>query len=637
MRSSHQRAPSSQSKHGEIALHNCRLPAGRKLMRTGREMSIHHRKDSTSTLHPPDRLERLSSISSSTNGSHDPVSAPKSRRESINRRFQDDRQRIDEVHIASPAEEEKPGGQRSTLNLEQASERSSADFYSLSNHSQDTLMSEQPSVMSEQPSWNYSAPTPRHPPSRQLQKPRAVILLMGYAQIGATFTLDASLVNQSHFEEVKSKGFLGGQAGGGVVGVKKPRPGSGFLGNFNLNTISGSINSLISGDNMSSVSEMKSVANSRAIPLLSTPQSLLFVNMHLEPGEEQSYEYIFPMPRGLPSSHRGKAIRISHTLTIGVQGLPGSRDMHAVRQVSVPVRVFPGVSHDGEVYGHDLMQPHVILRDLAQTKPLHNAEHSHEAGAVAPEPTSMGEAKFLQFVDSLLDRNHRRQSSSGTMDAFLSPQDTSDKSKALQAIDRAIMFSNTQSDGDASPNRFDIARNGQRVAVIVLDRPLHRLGETITSTIDFSDGQVPCASLKMTLETTEKVTPSLALRSLTTISRMTRKVYAARSENVLFCRRATFAPSIPTTATPTFVTSAINLDWSLRFDFGTVKPAENENGELVSVTNCLEEVVRDDRGTINVAMEHLDCENFEVIIPITVYGDLVPEGKEGDEVVGIPI
>ena len=596
------------------------------------------RREVPSNLQLPSRSGRRSPLSSIASGSPEPILDFKLRLPSTGSKGQPGAQAPDGTHTGDPVEPRNGAIFDTSTAQEPGSERSSADFYSLSNHSQETLISEQPSIVSDHPpSWNYSAPLPRRPPQREPRKPQAVNLPMGYAQLSATFTLDASLIDQSHFEEVKSKGFLGGQAGGGVVGVKKPRPNSSFLGNFKFNSIGGSLNSLIGGDNMSSVKEMNAVTNSRAIPLLSTPQSLLFVDMHLEPGEEQSYTYSYPLPRGLPSSHRGKAIKISYNLTVGVQGLPGSRDVHAVRQINVPVRVFPGVSHDGEVYGHDLMQPHVILRDLARTNAISTPQNHEETGTPTTQTEEKSSEEFLQFVDTLLDRNRRRQSSSGTMDAFSSAQDTPNRGKALQAIDRAILVSNTLSDNGSSPNRFEIARNGLRAAVITIDRPMHRLGETITAVIDFSEGEVPCASLKVSLETSEKVTPSLAVRSVATINRITRKVYAARSENILFSKRATFAPSIPASATPTFVTSSVNLDWSLRFEFGTIKPIEPEEGEVKPVTELLEEVVSDERGTVNVAVENLECETFEVVLPITVYGDLVPDGKEGEEIVGIPI
>ncbi|KAJ4590576.1 Golgi membrane exchange factor (Ric1p-Rgp1p) subunit [Exophiala dermatitidis] len=485
-----------------------------------------------------------------------------------------------------------------------ASERSSGDFYSLSNHSQETLTSEQPSILSDhRPLFDHSSPLPRRGPQKPLRKPQAVNLLMGYAQLSASFTLDASLIDQAHFEEVKSKGFLGGQAGGGVVGMKKPRPHSGFLGNFSLNNIGESLNSLLNGEDMSSVREMDAMKNSRAIPLLSTPQSLLFVDMHLEPG------------------------------------LPGSRDVHTVRQVNIPVRVFSGVNYDGEIFGHDLMQPHVVLRDMARTKSISSPDNQEEVETPRSKSDAESTAEFLQFVDGLLDRNRRRQSSSGTMDAatLTNNPDAQNQNRAIQAINRAILFSNQLAGGESSPNRFEITRNGQRVAVIVIDRPLHRLGETVTAVIDFTDGHVPCASLRSTLETCEKVSPSLAVRSAATINRVTRKIYWGCSDNVLFTKRASFTPSIPASATPTFTTSGVNLEWSLRFEFGTIKPIENDEGELKPTVDLLEEVIRDERGAINVAVENLECETFEVVIPITVYGDVLPDSAEGAEIVAIPV
>ena len=518
-----------------------------------------------------------------------------------------------------------------------ASERSSGDFYSLSNHSQETLMSEQPSVLSDKPQLtNSMMRRPYRAEQASRRRPQAANLLMGYAHLNATFTLDGSLVDQSQFEEVKQKGFLGGQAGGGVVGVKKARPTSGFLGGFNFNSIGESLNSLVAGDNMSSVKEMNQVTNSRAVPLLSTPQSLLFVDLHLEPGEEKSYSFTTTIPRGLPSSYKGKAIRISYNILIGVQGVPGNRDVHKVRQLSVPVRIFSGVDSDGEVLGHDLFQPHVVLKDTARSKSIDLTNPYQEDRSSSAKKTGTS-IDFLKYVDTLLDRNRRRQSSAGPMDnIFGIADDTS--SPSIQAINRAILMSNQpSSSSDTSSNRFEITRNGLRVAVIMIDRSLHRLGETVTAVVDFAEGQILCASLHATLETTEKVSSSLAVRSAASINRVTRRIYGSHSENILFSKRAVFAPTIPASATPSFVTSGINLDWSLRFEFGTAKAVEQEDGEINLKPDLFEDVVKDERGIVSIAVERLECETFEVGIPITVFGDVVPDSKESDAVVGIPI
>lgn len=405
---------------------------------------------------------------------------------------------------------------------------------------------------------------------------------MGYAHLNATFTVDGSLVDQSQFEEVKKKGFLGGQAGGGVVGVKKARPSAGFLGGFSFNSIGESLNSLVGGENMSSVKEMNAVTSSRAVPLLSTPQSLLFVDLHLEPGEEKSYSFSTNIPRGLPSSYRGKAIKISYTIQIGVQGIPSQHDTHKVRQISVPVRVFSGVDSAGGILGHDLMQPHVILQDLALVKPIDPTDE-HSKPLLSTNKKQGDAATFLTYIDTLLDRSRRRQSSSSyTLDTIHSDPTLN---PTLQSIHRAIQLSNqTLSSSDSSspsPNRFTISRSTHPIATITLNRPLHLLGDAITAIIDFSSScnAIPCAALHMTLETTETVSPSLAIRSEASIARVTRRVYAARSENCLFAKRVVFRADVPVGAAPTFLTSGVGLEWGVRFEFAVLKGEKRDAEE----------------------------------------------------------
>lgn len=547
------------------------------------------------------------------------------------------------------------------------SHRASMEIYSASNHSEETLASEQVSMVSERPTARPRVPSelirnhykmgPTAP-----RKPQAATLLMGYAQVNATFTLDASLVDQTPFEEVKKKGFLGGQAGGGVVGVKKKaRPSSGLWGGFNFASIGESLESIMGGEISSSVKEMKAVTNARAIPLLSTPQSLLFVDVHLEPGDEKSFTFSYRLPRGLPASHRGKAIKIVYNLTIGIQGAPGNQQQVSdVRQVNVPFRVFPGVDGDGEVLGHDLMQPHVILKDLAKTAQIDNPEHDYTAKPPTTADIEASNTNFLEFVDGLLDRNRRRQSSSSILMESFNPVGGSAglmQNQALRTINRAVMMSNqlgASSHSSTSPNRFEIASGGKRIAVVTLDRPLHRLGETVTVVVDFSNSERICSSLRATLETFEKVVPSLAVRSAATISRVTRKIYASRAENVLFMQRAVFCPTIPVLVSPTFITSGVSLDWFVKLEFGTVKEPTrdaddaDDNDDIaddiasqslaVKRATLLEELVQDERGVVEVAVESLDCDTFEVTIPITVYGDVVEDGTaSADDVVGVPI
>jgi hypothetical protein len=273
------------------------------------------------------------------------------------------------------------------------------------------------------------------------------------------------------------------------------------------------------------------------------------------------------------------------------------------------------------------MSPYVILRDeakvqkIAPTTPVTLKNQS-----ISGPWQSAGD--FLSYVDEILEQRarsnslfppgalpERRSSYDGPPPHALSCKDI---------IDFAILRSNQAVQSRRSPNRFEIARDGQRIAVVVLNRPVHRLGETVIATVDFGDAAIPCYAVRASLETSEIVMPTIAVRSSASIHRTTRRIHASLFENTLYATRVVFSPAIPISATPTILTSGVTLDWDLRFEFVTPK----SNGELShgpSGTRLLEMMSSDDRGKVLSAMEHLGCESFEISIPLTVYGETVRE------------
>ncbi|KAL3469884.1 Rgp1-domain-containing protein [Aspergillus californicus] len=526
------------------------------------------------------------------------------------------------------------------------SHRSSGEFYSVSNNSSETLQSEY---------TNYSGPIlrpgfPRH--SRHMSSvesavagPTGQALLMGYAQISASFTIDSSLINQSAFEEVKRKGVVGGAGntrntpnGRSAAPHEKGRKGGGFWSALNWNTIEESINGLLPNNDLNGLRDMRGVSSSKSIPLLSTPQSLLFVDLRLPPGEEQSFTFSFTLPSGLPASHKGKAIKISYNLVIGTQRPSGSNEPQRVNRISIPFRVFSGVNAQGTILGHDLMRPYVILRDEARVQKLGFSPPSTAKAESISRPTWTSAPEFLSYVDEILEQRSRNSS--------LKPPDTlaerrpsydlsSGPISCKDAIDLAILRSNQTINSSQSPNRFEIARGGRRIAVVVLNRPSHRLGETLIATVNFADSPLPCYALRATLESSEKVGPDLAIRSSASIRRATRRVHASFFEITLYSTRVVFSPAVPVSATPTILTSGVNVEWELRFEFVTTSsPDETSPGP--SGGQLLETVSEDDRGSTLSALEHLGCESFEVAIPITVYGETVrerlPEENEGHSI-----
>lgn len=539
--------------------------------------------------------------------------------------------------------------------------RSSSEFYSISNHSNETLASEMPHQIPQsgrllqQPSHSRQAS-----PSRQSSRHRPAepeTLMMAHVQTIGSFVLDGSLVNAAPFEEVKRKGV---QSGGGVVGVQRSKRSSGMFGAFGWGNIGESLGGLLGGDDMSSFAQMKATAGSKTVPLLRTPQTLLFVDLRLAPGESKSYSYRFALPRGLPPTHRGRAIKVAYHLALGVQRPEGQ----AVKTAEIPFRVLGSYNGRGETLGHDLMSPYILLQDSARTKSIAHEGSFATFTTRTPHREKPGQAKtpqqgledFLRYTERLLEQAKDDNS------VLLSP--TSPRSPASprlarqqslieqppssieEAIDFAILRSNhanrsskqTQSEAQ-SANHFNIARSGQPVAVLTVLRPAYRLGEAVNGTVNFTPplksphgpSQAPTYGVLVALESAERVDPSLALRSNSSIHRITKKVHASCSENTLFAHLISFDLTIPPTATPSFDTTGVSLSWKLRVEFTVQRQAQGldidgEAGE----DGLLEQLRRDEREITMIAREKVPAETFEIAVPIKVFGVAVIEGMTSE-------
>ncbi|KAF2460210.1 Rgp1-domain-containing protein [Lineolata rhizophorae] len=510
--------------------------------------------------------------------------------------------------------------------------RSSGEFYSMSNNSSETLASEY-APQTARPSSGITPGGPRSvllqntpqllKPPKQWSEPES--LMMGYVQLMGSFMLDGSLVNQAPFEEVKRKGVVGGQGGGGVVGVERPvKRDSGLFGALGWSNIGESLGGLLGNGEPSSIREMRGIANSKAIPLISTPQSILFVDLTLAPGESRSFRYSFKLPRGLPPTHKGRVMKVNYNLSIGTQR-PGvaSKD-RLVKHVEVPFRVFGSVNMRGEILGHDLMTPYIILRDSAQvTTVLNNSLQPASNGTATPSnpTTSLSEKRqqeadadaavrdFHTYIDALLAKPDDQYASTGLLSPTMpvTPSSLGRRHSSIAeetlpetmkaAIDLAILRSNQTastyaSNGDGrpaeAPNRFEIARSGRRVAVLTLTRPAYRLGETVTATLDFAGARLRTFGVAALLESAERVDPAIALRSPQSVLRASRKVHASAAEATVCARRVSVALSVPGVgasaaggggvagATPEFITSGISLEWKLRVEFTTQRLAHVE-------------------------------------------------------------
>ena len=78
------------------------------------------------------------------------------------------------------------------------------------------------------------------------------------------------------------------------------------------------------------------------------------------------------------------------------------------------------------------------------------------------------------------------------------------------------------------------------------------------------------------------------------------------------------------------------MDWKIVIEFVTPRFEPREDSEVAYDPELVEEISKDDRGVILAAVEGIECETFEVVVPLQVYGALVGI-TEKDEVKGLVV
>lgn len=222
--------------------------------------------------------------------------------------------------------------------------RSSIESHSQGNQSTESLTSEYVLPRIAEATVRVSeVPHMTRSPCSHASTPSAATIMMGYVQLTGSFTLDSSLIKVGLFEPIKKKGIIGGQDGGGVVGVGSSKSDSGMFASLGWSNFSHSLGGLIGPQEPSTMRVMKGMASAKAVPIISTPQSVLFVDLVLEAGEMRSFRYTYLLPSTLPPSCKGRAMKVGYQLTVGIQCPRASSRSHHLRYVNIPFRVLPHV------------------------------------------------------------------------------------------------------------------------------------------------------------------------------------------------------------------------------------------------------------------------------------------------------
>ncbi|WFD19846.1 Golgi membrane exchange factor (Ric1p-Rgp1p) subunit [Malassezia caprae] len=278
---------------------------------------------------------------------------------------------------------------------------------------------------------------------------------------------------------------------------------------------------------------------SRTLPTYSTPPSMLGVDMELAPGESRSFTLALPLPADLPPSFHGQAVHFDYYLTIGTNRVDARvRGMQQSRLLHIPIRVYNHVSPGAGIDAcFDMLHPIVLPHADATVE---------QVGRARPERAAEREA-LSTWAQQLLCGGAAGERT----DVALPPT-------CMDAVQDLAQR--------AGKVTYDIAKDGQVAAVLTVARAKYRLGDAVHVIVRMNElhANVRVVRVAAALESHEEVDASLALLPPGRTQRMTRQVYATHHENTLDTRQTSMLLTIPSGATPEFMTSGIRHRWSLR-------------------------------------------------------------------------
>lgn len=457
--------------------------------------------------------------------------------------------------------------------------------------------------------------------SRSAIDPNNEGLIMGFVQLQGYFELEDSIIETETFEDVKKHGI--------VLGQKGLDYGSNIRSGFFKGLTSG-IGNFLGGNNNDSHNNFHMANNTDAIPIFSTPQSLLFVDLKLGPGESKSFGYQIKLPKQLPPSFRGKAIRTHYNLAIGTQKLD-LKGRPEPKNILVPFRLFPHVDTMGKQPIHSLHDPIVQKNDEAiittLTDPVDKVSFFKSARDIRNKTssTTTGEEDddLGSYISNLLSSNNQQQN----LQAYTGPLNgLSKRSSSLiptstyRCSDNVEYFVKYQHLDSEKPfkSSFELGRGGHRIASASLSKPIFRVGEDIVLLLDFTGAKLSCYHVTASLETTEQVSVNVAKKSEQETIVATRRIFSQLATATFSTLKSHFDFTIPSTATPQFSTSVLSLNWSIKLDFIT-NPGKSDNTSQQQTTLFENTTNSDDHGIVETTQNFLDCETFSVRIPLQVY------------------
>ncbi|KOH00983.1 Rgp1p [Saccharomyces eubayanus] len=299
---------------------------------------------------------------------------------------------------------------------------------------------------------------------KQLHFHQPLSLISGYVQISGVFQYDSEVIAQSKFKqnEIKMVG-LDILSGHGTKYVAASEDGDRLKGNRNLtkyfnSDFSNVTNGLLSPEitstgAISSYSEPVLVNSNdtsiRVLPLLLIPQTLLFSEISLEPGEVRTFYFkSTKLPKDIcPSYSSSKIVSINYTLEVGVDVL--SDDNIKPFSNKVPIVIAPYISPNAEQYTSHFDKPPIILKagNIKELKPRPFTRKVSTASAI-----SFGRRKSSIIGPPLEDNKSVDRIKKSFIELVESNQSGSRDIDELVDLQMEVQFGKDEDSSDPEPN-----------------------------------------------------------------------------------------------------------------------------------------------------------------------------------------
>jgi hypothetical protein len=439
---------------------------------------------------------------------------------------------------------------------------------------------------------------------------KPIDLTTGFVQLSGYITYDPHVINHEKIEEFRKKSAISGKIGG-LDGLELTKS----HGNGIFDKISGYFNQEL--DTMADEQDEKNKNLETMVPFFSTPKSLLFSEVNLQPGETQIFYFKCRLPRALPPTYDGRGIKIHYRLIAGAsldQKLPTPVNVH------FPLRISQNFDENGyqPVASLDkfiLLSSDKLFNELFQSKTGRRSSFKTIKNMILTQPKLSQTNKkelFLKQLDQLIQ--HPDEQPQFKIDDFK----TSSVMENISLYTEALITKGEVDQDDETVKRdgyvfqkqvtklqtqYIINYNSQHISTLTFSKPIYKIGEAVKISLDLSSNDVSTTGILVSLETIEMIRESYGADQEETSSSIT---HFKESYTTMQMESIQLSIPIPLSSTAQFKTNIFESKWCLVIKF------------ILTKDELQRKVHEDSTGELTFAKEQMGGFEFNCRLPLTV-------------------